>query len=59
MYPPALHKIATQIVDSSQVLVNGIRQNQPQKIKSITKKWHQNTMKDLEEVCTKQDHNLL
>ena len=39
MYPAALHKIATQPVDLSQVLAKCIRQKQLQIIKSITKKW--------------------
>ena len=59
MYPAALHKIPTQIVDSSQVLAKCIRQKQPQIIKSITKNWDENTIKDLEQVCPKQDHDLL
>ena len=59
MYPAALHKIPTQTVDSSQVLVKCIRQKQPQIIKSITKNWDKNTIKDLEQVCPKQDHDLL
>ena len=32
MYPAALHKIPTQIVDSSQVLAKYLRQKQPQTI---------------------------
>ena len=59
MYPAALHKIPTQTVDSSQVLAKCIRQKQPQTIKSITKNWDKNTIKDLEQVCPKQDHDLL
>ena len=58
MYPAALHKIPTQTVDSSQVLVKCIRQKQPQIIKSITKNWDENTIKDLEHVCPKHDHDL-
>ena len=59
MYPAALHKIPTQTVDSSQVLAKRIRQEQPQTNKSITKNWDKNTIKDLEQVCPKQDHDLL
>ena len=59
MYPVALHKSPTQPVDSSQVLAKFIRQTQTQTIKSITKKWDKNTIKDLEQVCPKQDHDLL
>ena len=59
MYPAALHKIPTQTEDSSQILAKCIRQNQPQIIKSITKNWDKNTIKDLEQVCLKQDHDLL
>ena len=59
MYAAALHKIPTQTVDSSQVLSKCIRQKQPQTIKSITKNWDKNTIKDLEQVCPKQDHDLL
>ena len=54
-----MHKIPTQTVDSSQVLANCIHQKQPQTIKSITKKWDKNTIDDLEQVCPKQDHDLL
>ena len=59
MYPAALHKIPTQTVDSSQVLAKCIRQKQPQTIRSITKNWDKNTINDLEQVCPKQDHDLL
>ena len=59
MYPAALHKIPTQTVDSSQVLAKCVCQKQPQLIKSITKNWDKNTINDLEQVCPKQDHNLL
>ena len=59
MYPAALHNIPTQTVDSSQVLAKCIRQKQPQTIKSITKNLDKNTIKDLEQVCPKQDHDLL
>ena len=59
MYPAALHKVPTQTVDSSQVLAKCIRQKQPQIIKSIIKNWDKNEIKDLEQVCPKQDHNLL
>ena len=59
MYLAAVHKIPTQTVDSSQVLAKGIRQKQPQTIKSFTKNWDKNTINDLEQVCLKQDHNLL
>ena len=54
-----MHSIPTQTVDSSQVLAKCIRQKQPQTIKSITKNWDKNTIKDLEQVCPKQDHDLL
>ena len=50
MDPVALHKIPTQTLDSSQFLANCIRQKQPQTIKSMTKKWDKNTIKDLEQV---------
>ena len=59
MYPAALHSNPTQTVDSSQVLAKCIRQKQPQEIKCITKNWDKNTIKDLEQVCPKQDHDLL
>ena len=59
MNAAALHKIPTQTVDSSQVLAKCTRQKQPQIIKSITKKWDKNTIKDLEQVCPEQDHDLL
>ena len=57
MYPAALRKITTQTVDSSQVLAKCIRLKLPQINKSITKKWDKNTIKDLEQVCPKQDHD--
>ena len=59
MYPAALHKIPTQTVDSSQVLAKCISQKQPQTIKIITKNRDKKTIKDLEQVYPKQDHNLL
>ena len=59
MYPAALHKIRTQTVDSSQILAKCIRQKQPQIFKSFTKNWYKNTITDLEQVCAKQDHDLL
>ena len=59
MYPAALHKIPTQTVDSSLVLAKCIRQKQPQIIESITKNWDKNTIRDQEQVCPKQDHDLL
>ena len=58
MYLAALHKVPTQIVESSQILAKCIRQKQPQIFKSIPKNWDKNTIKDLEQVCPKQDHNL-
>ena len=59
MYRAALHKIPTQTVDLSQALTKCIRQKQLQTIKSITKNWDKNTINDLEQVCPKQDHDLL
>ena len=59
MKPAALHKIPTQTIDSSQVLAKCLCQKQQQKIKSITKNWDKNTIIDLQQVCPKQDHNLL
>ena len=59
MYLAALHRIHTQTVDSSQVLAKCIPQKHPQIIKGIAKIWDKNTNKDLEQVCTKQDDNLL
>ena len=59
MYPVALNKIPTKTVESSQVLANCIGQKQPQIIRSITKNWDKNTIKDLEQVCPQQDHDLL
>ena len=44
-YPAALHKIPTQTVDSSQVLVKCIRQKQQQIIKSISNTRDKNTIK--------------
>ena len=58
MYPAALHKFPTQTVDSSEVLAKCIRQKQPQIMKSITRNWDKNTIKDLEQVCPKQDYDL-
>ena len=58
MYPVELHKISTQTVDLSQVLAKFISQKQPQIIKINTKSWYKNTIKDLEQVCPKQDHDL-
>ena len=57
MSPAALLKMPTQTVDSSKVLA--IRIRQPQIIKSITKNWDKNTIKVLDQVCPKHDHNLL
>ena len=59
MYPAALHKIPTQTIDSSQILAKCIRRKQPQTIKRIIKNWDKNTINDLEQVCPKQDHDLL
>ena len=59
MYPAALHNIPTQTVDSSRVLAKCIRQKQPKIIDSITKNWDKNTIKDPEQVCPKQDHDIL
>ena len=59
LYLTALPKLPTQTVDSSQYLAMCIRQKQPQIIKSITKNWDKNKIKNLERVCPKQDHNLL
>ena len=59
MYPAALHKIPTQTVDSSQVSAKCRRQKQPQIIQSTIKNGDKNTIKDLEQVCPKQDHALL
>ena len=58
MSPVALHQIPTPTADSSQYLAKCIRQKQPQNIKSITKSWDKNTIKDLEQVCPKQDQDL-
>ena len=38
MYAASLYKIPTHTVDFSQVLAEFVRQKQPQKIKSFTKK---------------------
>ena len=54
MYAGAVHKFSTQTVDSSQVLAKCIRQEQQQIIKSITKNWDKNRVKELEQVCLKQ-----
>ena len=59
MYPAALHNIPTQTVDSSKALAECVREKQPQIIRSFTKDWDKNKIKDLERVCPKQDHNLL
>ena len=59
MYPAALHKIPTQTVGSSGVLAKCIRQEQPQIIKSILKNLDKKTIRDLEQVCPKRDHDLL
>ena len=58
MDPAALHKIATQSVDSSQVLAKYIRQKQPQIIEIVTENWDENIITNLEHVCPKQDHDL-
>ena len=53
MYPATLHKFPTQTVGLSQVLAKSILQKQAQIIKSITKNWEKNTIKDLEQVSPK------
>ena len=59
MYPSALNKIPTQTVDLPKLLAKCIRQKQLQIKKSVTKNWDKNTIKDLGQVCPKQDHDLL
>ena len=59
MYPAALHKIPTQTVDSSQIFERWILQKQPKMINKMTKSWDRNTIKDLEQVCPKQDQDFL
>ena len=54
MYPAALHKIPTQIRDSSHVFERWILQKHPKMINKITKRWDRNTISDLEQVCPKQ-----
>ena len=54
MYHAALHKIATQTVDSSQIFEKRILQKQPKMIYKMKKSWDRNTISDLEQVCPKQ-----
>ena len=58
MYPAALRKKTTQTVDSSQILAESIRQKQPRMMKSTTREWDKKLVKDLEQVCSKQDHDV-
>ena len=58
MYPPALHKISTQTIDSSKVL-EGIITQKPPNINKTKKGWDRNTSKDLEHLCPKQVHDIL
>ena len=58
LYPAALHKIPTQTVDSSQVFEKCL-QKHPKLIKKLTKNWDRNAISDLEQVCPKQDQDLL
>ena len=59
MYPAALHEIATQTVDSSQVFERLILQKQPKMIKKMTKTWDRNTISDLEQDCPKRAQDFL
>ena len=59
MYPVALHRISIQSMDLSQVFGRRILQKQPKIINEITKRWDQNRIKDLEQVCPKQGHGFL
>ena len=54
-----MHRNTTQTVDSLQVFERWILQMQPKIIKRITKSWDKNTIKDLEQVCPKQAHDIL
>ena len=58
MYPAALHKIPTQTVDSPQVLAT-VYAKSNRKQSRVLQKIGTKTIKDLEQVCPKQDHNLL
>ena len=59
MYPAALHRISTQTVDSPQVFERQILQLQSKINNKITKSWDKDTIKDLEQVRPKQDHDFL
>ena len=61
MYPAGLHKIPTQIVDSSQVFERLSLQKQPKMINKMTKSWDGNRISDLEQVqvCPKQAQDFL
>ena len=59
MYPAALHKIPTETVDSSQVFEKRLLQKQQKMINKVTKSWDRNTISDLEQVCPKEDQDLL
>ena len=60
MYPAAaLLKTPTQTVNSSHVFERWILQKQPKIFNKITESWDKNTIKDLEQVCPKQDHDFL
>ena len=59
MYPAALQKIPTQVVDSSQVFERWILQKQPKMISKMIKSWDKKTISDLEQVCPKQDQDFL
>ena len=56
---PALHKIPTQTVDSSQVYEKRIPQKQLKMMNKMRKSWDRNTISDLEQVRPKQAQDFL
>ena len=57
MYPAALHNTPTHTVGWSQVLAKCLREKRPQVSRSTTTNSDKSTIKDLEQVCPKQDHD--
>ena len=58
MYPVALHENPTQTVDSAQLFEGRILQKQPDTINKNTKSSDKKTIRDLEQVCPIQAHDL-
>ena len=59
MYPAALHKTPTQAIDWSQVFERWFFQKQPKTKNKKTKSWGRKTIKHLEQVCPKKDHDFI